>query len=46
MFYFLKSEGVNLWDVVENGPFTPTKIIDGVHVAKPKVNGVSKRKEE
>ncbi|XP_058002282.1 uncharacterized protein LOC131179452 [Hevea brasiliensis] len=36
MYYFLKSKGVDLWDVVENGPFTPTKIVDGVHVAKPK----------
>ncbi|XP_057996568.1 uncharacterized protein LOC131175895 [Hevea brasiliensis] len=34
IYYFLKSEGVDLWDVVENGPFTPTKIVDGVHVAK------------
>ncbi|XP_057993753.1 uncharacterized protein LOC131174439 [Hevea brasiliensis] len=36
MYYFLKSEGVDLWDVVENGPFTLTKIVNGVHVAKPK----------
>ncbi|XP_057996488.1 uncharacterized protein LOC131175832 [Hevea brasiliensis] len=36
MYYFLKSEGVDLWDVVENGPFTPTKIVDSVHIAKPK----------
>ncbi|XP_057999323.1 uncharacterized protein LOC131178382 [Hevea brasiliensis] len=36
MYYFLKSEGVDLWDVVKNGPFTPTKIVDGVHAAKPK----------
>jgi len=36
VYYFLKSEGVDLWDVVENEPFTPTKIVDGVHVAKPK----------
>ncbi|XP_057997799.1 uncharacterized protein LOC131176781 [Hevea brasiliensis] len=36
MYYFLKSEGIDLWDVVKNGPFTPTKIVDGVHIAKPK----------
>ncbi|XP_058003997.1 uncharacterized protein LOC131180662 [Hevea brasiliensis] len=36
MYYFLKSEWVDLWDVVENGQFTPTKIVNGVHVAKPK----------
>ncbi|XP_057999301.1 uncharacterized protein LOC131178357 [Hevea brasiliensis] len=35
MYYFCKSEGVDLWDVVENGPFTPTKVVKGVHVAKP-----------
>ncbi|XP_057986693.1 uncharacterized protein LOC131171239 [Hevea brasiliensis] len=29
-------EGVDLWDVIENGPFNPTKIVDGVHSAKPK----------
>ncbi len=36
MYYFLKSEGVDLWDVVKNGPFTPTKIVNGVYVTKPK----------
>ncbi|XP_057999305.1 uncharacterized protein LOC131178360 [Hevea brasiliensis] len=44
MYYFLKSEGVNLWDVVENGPFTPTKIVDGVHVAKPKGEWIEQEK--
>ncbi len=36
MYYFLKSEGVDLWDVVENGPFTLTKVVESVHVVKPK----------
>ncbi|KAG8639751.1 hypothetical protein MANES_14G166220v8 [Manihot esculenta] len=36
MYYFLKSEGVNLWDIVENGPFFPTRVIDGNQEQKPK----------
>ncbi|OAY43379.2 hypothetical protein MANES_08G063666v8 [Manihot esculenta] len=36
MYYFLKSEGVDLWDIVENGPFFPTRFIDGNQEQKPK----------
>ncbi|KAG8634434.1 hypothetical protein MANES_17G033205v8 [Manihot esculenta] len=36
MYYFLKSEGVDLWDIVENGPFFPTRVIDGNQEQKPK----------
>ncbi|OAY24807.2 hypothetical protein MANES_17G026196v8 [Manihot esculenta] len=36
MYYFLKSEGVDLWDIVENGPFFPTRMIDGNQEQKPK----------
>ncbi len=27
---------MDLWDVVKNGPFTPTKIVDGNIIAKTK----------
>ncbi|OAY23990.2 hypothetical protein MANES_18G120350v8 [Manihot esculenta] len=36
MYYFLKSEGVDLWDIVENGPFFLTRVIDGNQEQKPK----------
>ncbi|XP_021682601.1 uncharacterized protein LOC110666426 [Hevea brasiliensis] len=36
MYNLFKSKGIDLWDVVESGPFTPTKVVEGAHVAKPK----------
>ncbi|KAG8647267.1 hypothetical protein MANES_09G070442v8 [Manihot esculenta] len=36
MYYFLKSEGVYLWDIIENGPFFPTRVIYGNQKQKPK----------
>ena len=36
MRVFLKSESVEIWDVIEEGPFVPTKLVDGRSVKKPK----------
>ncbi|KAG8642634.1 hypothetical protein MANES_12G103911v8 [Manihot esculenta] len=36
MCYFLKSERVDLWDIIENGSFFPTRVIDENQEQKPK----------
>ncbi|XP_058002298.1 uncharacterized protein LOC131179464 [Hevea brasiliensis] len=36
MYYFLKSEGVDLWDKIENDLFIPIEVADGEHVPKTK----------
>ncbi|KAG8650828.1 hypothetical protein MANES_07G075728v8 [Manihot esculenta] len=36
IYYFLKLEGVDLWDIVENDPFFPARVIDGNQEQKPK----------
>ena len=35
MRVFLQSENVEIWDVIEEGPFVPTKLVDGRSVKKP-----------
>jgi hypothetical protein len=37
MKIFVQSIGYDVWDVIEDGPFSPTKIVDGITIAKPKV---------
>ncbi|KAG8639484.1 hypothetical protein MANES_14G146816v8 [Manihot esculenta] len=36
IYYFLKLKGVDLWDIVENGPFFPTRVIVGNQEQKSK----------
>ena len=36
MTQFLQSIDLDLWDVIENGPTIPSKLVDGVMVSKPK----------
>ena len=36
MSWFLKSINLDLWDVIENGPYIPSKLENGVMVQKPK----------
>ena len=36
MRVFLQSENVDIWDVVDESPFVPTKLVDGRMVKKPK----------
>ena len=36
MTWFLQSTDLDLWDVIEDGPTIPSKLVDGVMVPKPK----------
>ena len=36
MTWFLQSTDLNVWDVIEDDPTFPTKLVDGVLVPKPK----------
>ena len=36
MTWYLQSTDLDVWDVIENGPTLPTKLVDGVLVPKPK----------
>ncbi|KAL6325046.1 hypothetical protein AAG906_022254 [Vitis piasezkii] len=36
MTWFLQSTDLDVWDVIEDGPTFPTKLVDGVLVPKPK----------
>ena len=36
MNWYLQSTDLDVWDVIENGPTLPTKLVDGVLVLKPK----------
>ena len=36
MTWFLKSIGLNIWEVIEDNPTFPSKLVDGVMVPKPK----------
>nr|CAN70892.1 hypothetical protein VITISV_039825 [Vitis vinifera] len=36
MTWFLQSTNLDVWDVIEDGPTFPTKLVDGVLVPKPK----------
>ena len=36
MTQFLQSIDLNLWDVIEDGPTIPSKLVDGFMVPKPK----------
>ncbi|RCU35065.1 hypothetical protein DVA81_18140, partial [Acinetobacter baumannii] len=45
---FLQSITLDVWDIVEDGPFIPTTTVDGVNVPKPKKdwNADERRKVE
>ena len=36
MTWYLQSTDLDVWDVIEDGPTFPTKLVDGVLVPKPK----------
>ena len=36
MTWYLQSTNLDVWDVIEDGPTFPTKLVDGVMVSKPK----------
>ena len=36
MMAFMKLENNNVWDVVEDGPYVPTKFVNGENIKKPK----------
>ena len=36
MRLFLDAVDIDLWDIVENGPYTPLKVVDGVEVQIPR----------
>ena len=36
MAWFLQSTDLDVWDVIEDGPTFPSKLVDGVMVPKPK----------
>ena len=36
MRVFLQSENIDIWDVIEEGSFVPTKLVDRRSVKKPK----------
>ena len=40
MTWYLQSTDLDVWDVIEDGPIFPTKLVDGVMVPKSK-NGMS-----
>ena len=35
MVVFLKSESMDIWQAVKDGPFVPTKLVEGRKVKKP-----------
>ena len=36
MTWFLQSTNLDLWDVIEDDPTIPSRLVDGVMVSKPK----------
>ena len=36
MTWFLQSTNLDVWDLIENSPTFPSKLVDGVMVPKPK----------
>ena len=36
MTWYLQSTDLDMWDIIEDGPTFPTKLVDGVLVPKPK----------
>ena len=36
MTWYLQSTDLDVWDIIEDGPTFPTKLVDGVIVPKPK----------
>ena len=36
MTWFLQSTNLDVWDIIEDDPTFPTKLVDGVMVPKPK----------
>ena len=47
MMVFLKLERINIWMIIDEGPYVPKKIVDGAKVAKIKSewNDYDKRME-
>ena len=41
MTWFLQSTDLYIWNVIENEPTFPSKLVDGVMVPKPSKNGMS-----
>ena len=41
MTWYLQSTDLDVWDVIEDDPTFPTKLIDGVLVPNPSKNGMS-----
>ena len=41
MIWFLQSIDLDLWDVIEDDPNFPSKLVDGVMALKPSKNGMS-----
>ena len=41
MTWYLQSTDLDIWDVIEDDPTFPTKLVDGVLVPNPRKNGMS-----
>ena len=41
MTWYLQYTNLDVWDVIEDDPTFPSKLVDGVMVPKPSKNGMS-----